>query len=75
MATLIVFAVVLAVLGWLFLGGRGGTQERTRHRRHNDVDVAELEEAEREVQEASDAESVRDWGPGATRPRPPQEPG
>jgi hypothetical protein len=28
------------------------------------VDEAELEAAERDVQEARDAENVRDWGPG-----------
>lgn len=75
MASLIVFGLVLAVLGWLFLGGRGGKHEPTAHRRHNDdVDAAELEEAEREVQEAPDAESVRDWGPGATKPKTPEIP-
>jgi hypothetical protein len=70
---LIAVAAILAVLGWLLLGGRGGKHEPTVHRRHDeDVDVAELEEAEREVQDAPDAESVRDWGPGAGKPRPPE---
>lgn len=70
---LVVFGLILAVLGWLLLGGRGKSHEPTLHRRHDDdVDHAELEEAEREVQEAPDAESVRDWGPGAGRPRPPE---
>jgi hypothetical protein len=30
-----------------------------------DVDEIELERAEREVQEAPNDETVRDWGPGA----------
>ncbi len=34
------------------------------------VDEAELEEAEREVQEAPDEDSVRDWGPGVHKPPP-----
>ena len=68
-----VFVVLLAVLGWLFLGGRGSKHEPTVHRTHNDdVDLAELEQAEREVQEASDEDSVKDWGPGAGKPRPPE---
>jgi len=72
MGMLVVFGLLLIVLGWLLLGGRGSTHEPTLHRRHDDVDRAELEEAEREVQEASDAESVNDWGPGAGKPRPPE---
>jgi hypothetical protein len=71
--TLIAVAAVLAILGWLLLGGRGGKHEPTAHPRPNeDIDRAELEEAEREVQDASDEESVRDWGPGAGKPRPPE---
>ncbi|HEV8304237.1 MAG TPA: hypothetical protein VGQ25_04710 [Gemmatimonadales bacterium] len=34
------------------------------------VDEAELEEAEREVQQAPDEDSVRDWGPGVQKPPP-----
>ncbi len=34
-------------------------------RERPDVDAAELEAAERDVQEAADEESVRDWGPGS----------
>ena len=68
-----VFIVLLAVLGWFLLGGRGNKHEPTQHRTHNDdVDRAELEEAEREVQEAPDEDAVRDWGPGAGKPRPPE---
>ncbi len=73
MGLLIVFGLLLIVLGWLLLGDRGSKHEPTLHRRHDDdVDRAELEEAEREVQEAPDAESVQDWGPGAGKPRPPE---
>ena len=73
MALLITFGLILLVLAWLLLGGRDSNHEPTLHRRHDDgVDRAELEAAEREVQEASDAEAVRDWGPGAGKPRPPE---
>jgi len=68
--TIIAFALVLLALGWLLLGGRGRTHEPTAHRRpDDDVDRAELEQAERDV---PDEESVRNWGPGAGRPRPPE---
>jgi len=73
MGLLIAFGLILIVLGWFLLGGRGGKHEPTLHRRpDDDVDRAELEEAEREVKDASDAESVPDWGPGAGKPRPPE---
>jgi hypothetical protein len=64
--------LVLALLGWLILGGRGATHEPTLHRRvREDIDYTELEQAERDVQEAEDEDSVRDWGPGSGKPRPP----
>lgn len=70
--TLVAAALLLAALGWLLLGGRGKTHEPTVNRRpDDDIDHAELEQAEREVQEAPDEDSVRDWGPGAGKPRPP----
>lgn len=53
--TLIVLAAVLLALAW-FLWPSGG-------RRPHAAD-AELDQAERDVQEASDQDSVRDWGPG-----------
>jgi len=56
-------------LGWFFLPRRGDPAEPTARRRADgDIDYAELEEAEREVQEASDEDSVRDWGPGTGKP-------
>ena len=56
-------------LGWFFLPRREGPPEPTARRRPDgDIDYAELEEAEREVQEASDEDSVRDWGPGTGKP-------
>ncbi|HTR20138.1 MAG TPA: hypothetical protein VMH88_04720 [Gemmatimonadales bacterium] len=64
--SLIVLAVVLGALLWLF-GGREDAPEPTAHRRVNesdDIDRTELEQAEREVRDADDEDSVRDWGPG-----------
>jgi len=65
----VVFGVLLLALAWFFLGGRQQAPEPTAHRRVTDaIDYTELEQAEREVQEAPDEESVRDWGPGAQKP-------
>ena len=74
-ATLVVLAVLVAILAWFFWGGRGGAAEPTAHRRAgatDDIDRAELERAEQDVQEAPDQDSVRDWGPGTGRPKPPE---
>lgn len=69
---LVVVAVLFGALGWFLFSGRGRTHEPTVHRRVNEeIDYSELERAERDVQEAEDEDSVRDWGPGATKPRPP----
>jgi len=67
----------LLLLG-LLLGGGVVLYRRRRQRLDQDdfigrrspgdVDYAELEQAEREVQEAPDEDSVRDWGPGVKRP-------
>ena len=73
-ATLVVLALLL-LLAWLVWGGRGDTPEPTAKRRADatdDIDRAELDRAEQDVQEAPDEESVRDWGPGAGRPKPPE---
>ncbi len=65
-------AVLLTLLGWFLLSGRGATPEPTAHRRVDEsIDYTELEQAEREVRDADDEDGVRDWGPGAGRPRPP----
>jgi len=75
-ATLIVFALLLAVLAWLFLGGRSTPDELTPGGRpgvdDSVIDRAELEAAERDVQDAASDDAVRDWGPGAGKPRPPE---
>ena len=68
-ASLIVLAVLLILLGWFLFGGGDRAPEPTAHRRVNEaIDYTELEAAEREVQDAPDEDSVRDWGPGAGRP-------
>ena len=68
-AWLVGLAVLLMLLAWFLLGGRGAAREPTaRGAVREDIDYAELEEAEREVQEAPDEESVRDWGPGVQKP-------
>lgn len=65
----VLFGLLLVGFGWLCFGGRDEAPEPTAHRRADeDIDYAELEEAEREVREAPDEESVRDWGPGSGRP-------
>jgi len=50
-----VIAVIVVALAWFFWPGKE-TPKRS--------DNPELDEAERDVQEASDEENVRDWGPG-----------
>ena len=62
MGVIAVVVVVLALLAW-FLWPSAPKGERTRRNRP-DVDETELEAAERDVQEAADQDSVRDWGPG-----------
>ena len=67
-ATIIALAGLLLLFVWL-LGGRDDRHEPTARRQADDaVDYAELEAAERDVQEAPDADGVRDWGPGAQKP-------
>jgi hypothetical protein len=58
---------LLALLAWFFWPGARPQGRRTPAPRPG-VDEAELEEAEREVQEAPDETSVRDWGPGVQKP-------
>lgn len=69
MAVAVVVALLLVLLGWLFWPS-SRTPASVRRERAG-VDEAELEAAERDVQEASDQDSVRDWGPGASGPKPP----
>jgi hypothetical protein len=73
-ATLVVLALLL-LLAWLVWGGRNDTAEPTANRRADatdDIDRAELDRAEQDVREAPDEDSVRDWGPGTGRPKPPE---
>jgi hypothetical protein len=57
MAVIAVIAVLLIGLTWFLWPSKAHHGPA--------VENAELEEAEREVQEAADDESVRDWGPGS----------
>jgi len=74
-ATLVVLAALLLLLAWLVWGGRDDPSEPTANRRADatdDIDRAELDRAEQDVRQAPDEDSVRDWGPGAGRPKPPE---
>lgn len=62
-AAIIVVLLLLAALGWLIFGG--GDDPDTGA--NPDIDREELAEAEAEVRDAPDPDSVRDWGPGAPR--------
>jgi beta-lactam-binding protein with PASTA domain len=64
MGIVVVLAGVLALLAWFLWPSSDPRTPATRA----DVDARELEQAEREVQEAPDQDSVRDWGPGASKP-------
>ena len=54
MAVAVILGVLLLVLGWFFWPSRASARRPD----------TELEAAERDVQEAADQDSVRDWGPG-----------
>lgn len=65
-------AALAGLVGWLLR--RGGRPTRPPPERHPDIDIAELEEAEREVRNAGPAtpgdgggDVDDDWGPGAPR--------
>jgi hypothetical protein len=68
MAAIIVVVLVLAALAWLIFGG-GDDPDTSPGARNPDIDREELAEAEAEVRDAPDPESVRDWGPGAPKDR------
>jgi hypothetical protein len=59
---------LLGLLAWFCWPRRDPPLAREPRPARDDIDRRELEEAEREVQEAPDAESVRDWGPGVQKP-------
>ncbi len=61
-------AVLLGLLAWFFWPDSHATASARTPGTRPGVDEAELEEAEREVQEAPDEHSVRDWGPGVSKP-------
>jgi beta-lactam-binding protein with PASTA domain len=63
MGTIAVIAALLLALAWFFWPGKStaGVARKARP----EVDESELEQAEREVQDAANEETVRDWGPGA----------
>ena len=65
--TIAVIAALLALLSWFFWPTAHMPNQRTPGPRPG-VDQAELEQAEREVQDAPDEETVRDWGPGVQKP-------
>ena len=67
MSVVVVIAVLLALLAWFFWPSNRVTPQ-TPAPRAGVEDEAELEEAEREVQEAPDEHTVRDWGPGVQKP-------
>jgi hypothetical protein len=58
-------------LGWFLFGGRNDRRPSGRHSDNAAIDYDELEQAERDVRDADDEDSVRDWGPGSSKPRPP----
>ena len=64
MGVVAVIVVVLIALAWFVWPARAATKEGQPPRDRPDVDEAELEAAERDVQDAADEENVRDWGPG-----------
>ena len=62
-AAIIVVLLILTALGWLIFGG--GDDPDTPA--NPDIDRDELAEAEAEVRDAKDPDSVRDWGPGVPK--------
>jgi len=63
-AVIVALAALLALLAWFLWPSTDARTPATRP----GVDAAELEEAEREVQETPDEHTVRDWGPGVQKP-------
>jgi hypothetical protein len=65
--TIAVIGALLVLLAWFFWPANAPSRGRPLVPRPG-VDERELEEAEREVQEAPNEETVRDWGPGVQKP-------
>ncbi|PYO88123.1 MAG: hypothetical protein DMD58_13330 [Gemmatimonadetes bacterium] len=68
MAVIAVIVVLLIVFAWFLWPSNDA---RPARRERPEIDEAELAAAERDVQEAADEESVRDWGPGSGQKPPP----
>jgi len=67
--TVVMLGVLVLLLAWFLLSGRDDAPEPTTRRQTGDeIGHAELEQAERDVQQAPDEDSVRDWGPGVGKP-------
>jgi beta-lactam-binding protein with PASTA domain len=64
----VALAALLALLAWFFWPSDAAGNAPPPTTRAGVEDEGELEQAEREVQEAPDEHSVRDWGPGASKP-------
>ncbi|HEX4561601.1 MAG TPA: hypothetical protein VH113_07185 [Gemmatimonadales bacterium] len=65
-AALVVVLLLLAALAWLIFGG-GDDPDTGPGAPNPGIDRDELAEAEADVRDAPDPESVRDWGPGAPK--------
>jgi hypothetical protein len=61
-------ATLLVLLAWLLWPSDSSPGQRTPAPRAGVEDEVELEQAERDVQEAPDEDTVRDWGPGVQKP-------
>ena len=68
MGIVIALAAVLALLAWFLWPASNADANRRTPGPRPGVDEDEIEQAEREVQEAPDQDSVRDWGPGVSKP-------
>jgi hypothetical protein len=65
MGAIAVGVVLLLLLAWFFWPSQSATDAPPRGSRPRPgVDEAELEAAERDVQQAQNEQTVRDWGPG-----------
>jgi len=63
-------AALLVLLAWFFWPSDAPppTGRRTPAPRAGVEDETELDQAERDVQDAPDEHTVRDWGPGVQKP-------
>jgi hypothetical protein len=68
MGIVVALAAVLALLAWFVWPSDAAAKPGRPPAPRDDIDRDELEQAEREVQEAPDQDSVRDWGPGVSKP-------